>query len=234
MRVPFGEASAAVRASGGRMTAQRRLILDVLNELGGHPTAEEIFTGARERDPALHVSTVYRTLAWLENAGLVSHCHLDSGPDGERSERYDPVTPVEHHHFVCTACDRVIEFESPRIDAIKAQFVREHAADVQRAALTLYGLCEECRQAVRAAETPGSGVPLQELSALPAGRQAVVDSLAGGHEFRSRLANLGFTAGAQLKIVQNYGHGPMLVSLRGVLIALGRPEAARVMVAAEE
>ncbi len=45
MRVPFGEASAAVRASGGRMTAQRRLILDVLNESGGHPTAEEIFAG---------------------------------------------------------------------------------------------------------------------------------------------------------------------------------------------
>jgi Fe2+ or Zn2+ uptake regulation protein/Fe2+ transport system protein FeoA len=234
MRVPFGEASAAVRASGGRMTVQRRLILDVLNELSGHPTAEEIFTAARRHDPALNVSTVYRTLAWLENAGLVSHCHLDSGPDGEHSERYDPVTPVEHHHFVCTACSRVIEFESPRIETIKAEFAQGQGADVQRAALTLYGLCAECRHGGRSEQMAGSVFALQALSALPAGRQVVVDSLEGGHEFRSRLANLGFTAGARLKIVQNYGHGPMLVSLRGTLIALGRAEAARVVVAAEE
>lgn len=145
MRVPFGEASAAVRASGGRMTAQRRLILDVLNELGGHPTVEEIFAAARCYDTTLNVSTVYRTLAWLENAGLVSHCHLDSGPDGEHSERFDPVTPIEHHHFVCTACSQVIEFESPRIEELKVEFARQQGADVQRAALTLYGLCAACR-----------------------------------------------------------------------------------------
>lgn len=74
---------------------------------------------------------------------------------------------------------------------------------------------------------------LQALSTLPAGQLVVVESLEGGREFRSRLANLGFTAGARLKIIQNYGHGPMLVSLRGTLVALGRAEAARVMVAAD-
>jgi ferrous iron transport protein A len=80
----------------------------------------------------------------------------------------------------------------------------------------------------------GSIEALRTLSALPAGRHVVVDSLEGGHEFRSRLANLGFTAGARLKIVQNYGHGPLLVSLRGTLVALGRAEAARVLVSADE
>jgi ferrous iron transport protein A len=79
----------------------------------------------------------------------------------------------------------------------------------------------------------GSIEVLKTLSALPAGRHVVVDSPEGGHEFRSRLANLGFTAGARLKIVQNYGHGPMLVSLRGTLVALGRAEAARVLVSAD-
>ena len=53
------------------------------------------------------------------------------------------------------------------------------------------------------------------LSALPAGKQGVVHSLHGGHDFCSRLANLGFTAGAFITVVQNYGSGPMLVSLRG-------------------
>ncbi len=100
--------------------------------------------------------------------------------------------------------------------------------------MTLYGLCAECRHDGRSEQMTGSVVALQALSALPAGRQVVVDSLEGGHEFRSRLANLGFTAGARLKIVQNYGHGPMLVSLRGTLVALGRAEAAQVLVTADE
>jgi Fe2+ transport system protein FeoA len=68
------------------------------------------------------------------------------------------------------------------------------------------------------------------LSTLPAGKQAMVHSLIGGHEFCSRVANLGFTPGAQLKVLQNHGHGPVLVALRGTMVALGRSEAAKVVV----
>jgi Fe2+ transport system protein FeoA len=68
------------------------------------------------------------------------------------------------------------------------------------------------------------------LSNLPTGEHGQVHSLHGGHLFCSRAANLGFTAGTDLKVVQNYGRGPMLVALRGTLVALGRNEAARVMV----
>ncbi len=101
------------------MTSQRRLILRTLNELGGHPTADEICAAARQQDASLHPSTVYRTLAWLENAGLVNHRHLDAGQDNRHSERFDPATPIEHHHFVCTACSQVIEFESSHVDVIR-------------------------------------------------------------------------------------------------------------------
>jgi len=72
----------------------------------------------------------------------------------------------------------------------------------------------------------------QPLSALPAGRRGIVRSLQGGHEFRSRVANLGFTTGAEVVIRQNYGHGPVLVALRGTLVALGRREAGLVFVQA--
>jgi Fe2+ transport system protein FeoA len=67
------------------------------------------------------------------------------------------------------------------------------------------------------------------LSALPAGRQGIVHSLRGGHEFCSRVANLGFTPGVPVKVLQNHGHGPVLVSVRGTLVALGRAEAAKVV-----
>jgi Fe2+ or Zn2+ uptake regulation protein len=129
------------------MTAQRRLILETLESLGGHPTADEVYAVVRRRDPRLNPSTIYRTLAWLENVGLVSHCHLDAGPSGEHSERYDPVTPVEHHHFVCTTCGQVTEFEAPQLEAIKAEFAAAHDAAVEKAALTIYGACVRCRGA---------------------------------------------------------------------------------------
>ncbi len=141
----IARATALLRASGGRMTAQRRIILEAFDALAEHPTADEVYTFARTRDPRLNPSTVYRTLAWLENAGLVSHCHLDSGPDGEHCERYDPVTAVEHHHFICTGCGDVVEFVAPQIEAIKAEYAAQSGASVEKAALSLYGLCARCR-----------------------------------------------------------------------------------------
>ena len=139
------EAAITLRSTGGRMTAQRRLILETLESLGGHPTADEVYAVVQRRDPRLNPSTIYRTLAWLESAGLVSHCHLDAGPSGEHSERYDPVTPVEHHHFVCTRCGQVIEFLAPQLEPIKARFASEHNIIVENAALTLYGKCATCK-----------------------------------------------------------------------------------------
>jgi ferrous iron transport protein A len=69
-----------------------------------------------------------------------------------------------------------------------------------------------------------------ELSMLSAGRQGIVHALTGGRDFGSRVANLGFTPGAPLKVLQNRGTGPVLVSLRGTMVALGRGEAAQVLV----
>jgi len=71
------------------------------------------------------------------------------------------------------------------------------------------------------------------LSSLPTGTCGVLHSLLGGHSFGSRVANLGFTVGAPVSVRQNYGHGPMIVALRGTLVALGRAEAAKVLVQAE-
>ena len=71
------------------------------------------------------------------------------------------------------------------------------------------------------------------LSSLPTGERGVIHSLLGGHSFGSRVANLGFTIGAPVSVRQNYGHGPMIVALRGTLVALGRAEAAKVLVQME-
>jgi ferrous iron transport protein A len=52
----------------------------------------------------------------------------------------------------------------------------------------------------------------------------------GGHHFLSRLASLGFTPGACLKVIQNFGRGPLIVQLRDTRVALGRGEAEHILV----
>jgi len=69
---------------------------------------------------------------------------------------------------------------------------------------------------------------VHRLSDLAAGHLAEVHDLSGGSDFRSRMASLGFTPGATVRMLQNYGHGPVIVSLRGSRVALGRGEAHKV------
>ena len=72
--------------------------------------------------------------------------------------------------------------------------------------------------------------PTVSLDQLPKGARAVVRQLRGGGDLVSRLAAMGLTAGAFLVVLQNTGHGPMLVSVRDTRIALGRGEAIKVLV----
>jgi Fe2+ or Zn2+ uptake regulation protein len=132
-----------LHAQGGRMTSQRKIILEALECLGCHPTAEEIFEVVNRRDPGLNLSTVYRTLRWLECEGLVSGRHFD---EEERHERFDPVRPTEHHHFQCTSCKAVIEFDHPLIEQIKAQFAAQAGCKVESASVMFYGLCAACQE----------------------------------------------------------------------------------------
>lgn len=67
---------------------------------------------------------------------------------------------------------------------------------------------------------PGIG-----LDELPAGSDAEIITLAGGGSIVSRLAALGFVPGCRVSMVQNYGHGPLIVSVINTRVALGRREA---------
>jgi Fe2+ or Zn2+ uptake regulation protein len=133
-----------LRSSGGRMTSQRRLILKTLQALSGHPTVDEIYHAARQNDPSLNLSTVYRNLRWLEENELISPRQFQ----GERTQqRFDRPSPDEHYHFCCRQCGAIIEFADQEIDAIRSRFEAQHSASVTQVSLVLYGLCDHCKSA---------------------------------------------------------------------------------------
>jgi|WetSurMetagenome_2_1015567.scaffolds.fasta_scaffold158769_2 Fe2+ or Zn2+ uptake regulation protein len=138
------DAAGLLRTRGGRMTAQRRLILKVYREASEHPTAEEIHKIARRKDPGLNLSTVYRTMRWLEQEGLVRARRLD--PDS-RSERFDSALPDEHHHFVCSACRRIVEFDGSELEPVLRSLEKKYGMRVDQSVLVVHGLCSRCRSA---------------------------------------------------------------------------------------
>lgn len=71
------------------------------------------------------------------------------------------------------------------------------------------------------------------LSALRTGEAGNVAEVHGGHHLRSRMLTLGLTPGARVTMLQNYGHGPLIVRVRDTRVALGRGEAEKVFVRRE-
>lgn len=138
-----------LREAGRRLTGQRQLLLEVLQEHGGHLDAHELYRLARERDPHLNLSTVYRTLGLLHDLGLVDEQHL-----GEEHHHYELRTTSTHYHLVCGACGAVVEFASPLVEALKAAVAQEHDYTIADAQVELLGLCAACRAA--AAEQPSA------------------------------------------------------------------------------
>lgn len=136
----------ALRATGRRLTGQRRLLLDVIQEHGGHLDAYELYRLASQRDPRLNLSTVYRNVALLRDLGLVDELHL-----GEDHHHYELKTPATHYHLICGGCGRVIEFASPLVEQLKAEIGQSHDYEVVAANVDLFGLCAGCRAAAEQA-----------------------------------------------------------------------------------
>jgi ferrous iron transport protein A len=79
-------------------------------------------------------------------------------------------------------------------------------------------------------EPPPASKRELSLSQVPPGSTCQVLRVHGGHELVGRLACLGFTPGAEVVMLQNYGRGPLIARVRGARLALGRREAERILV----
>lgn len=71
---------------------------------------------------------------------------------------------------------------------------------------------------------------VKSLNEVPVGRRMRIRQLRGGKVFITRMTVLGFTEGAEIQVIQNFGHGPLITIVRGVRVALGRGEALKVLV----
>jgi len=128
---------------GIKATHQRREIFREVARTDEHPDAETIFGRVRKRIPAVSRDTVYRTLALLEEKGLLNRLELFSG-----RTRFDARVD-RHHHFICTQCGLVRDFTSEAMDRLRAPKRVREWGDVQSTHIQLRGICRTCRAKAR-------------------------------------------------------------------------------------
>ena len=128
----------ALNVTGLKATSQRALILEVIRR--GHLDADEIHRQAREKQPRLSLSTVYRTLQVLKKLGLVEELHFD-----EAHHHYEVKPSSDHHHLVCLGCGRVVEFQYPLARLVKRNVTEAKDFEITGSEVRMTGYCSKCR-----------------------------------------------------------------------------------------
>lgn len=120
---------------GMRMTEQRRVIARVLETADDHPDTEELYNRASAVDPRISMSTVYRTVALFEDAGIIERHDFREG-----KARYEPAPENHHDHLIDMKSGMVIEFHSEEIEALQEIIARKLGYRLVDHRLELYGV----------------------------------------------------------------------------------------------
>ena len=120
-----------------RMTHQRKVILDELNKMHSHPTADEIYVAVRSIIPHISLGTVYRNLEILSEMGLISKLEIDS-----HQKHFDD-NIEKHYHISCINCNRVFDINP---ETIKIDYSEDNpeGCKIIDYCFHFIGLCEEC------------------------------------------------------------------------------------------
>ena len=145
-----------IRAAGLRRTTQRDLILETFLSSEEHLTSEDLYSLVHKIDPGIGLTTVYRTLKLLTDAGLAREVRF-----GDNRTYYEHHYDHEHHdHMICTECGIVIEFFSAEIENLQDQMASNFGFRPTHHSLRMWGLCSSCQKGkVRSDPAPSGAQP---------------------------------------------------------------------------
>ncbi len=139
-----GERALSIRkvlgGSSRRVTAQRTLLLELLQQSSGHVGAEELYRKAQEQNARMSLSTVYRNLQLFKELGLVQEHHFI-----EEHHHYEAKSEPEHQHLLCVSCGKVVEFVCPMSQRLKEDTAERYGFDIFDVEVRMVGLCPDCR-----------------------------------------------------------------------------------------
>lgn len=132
---------ATIDNGGERLTGPRRRVLDaVRGARGRHLDAFEVAAAVNRGRPAVHIATVYRSLAYLVRQGLVKRSLLNQNHAHYEAARSDGV------HLVCSSCGSVREVDARRLLRTLDRSLRGRFTVATRL-VELGGTCGRCARA---------------------------------------------------------------------------------------
>lgn len=134
------ETAQILREKGLKVTPQRIAVYNMLRGTTEHPNAEMIYKTLEPTNPTMSLATVYKTLDFFKQLGLVQELNV-----GEGRSRYDAVVDW-HPHTVCTCCGKVGDLHLEALKNVSQKLAPELDFEVEMEQLILYGKCSECRQ----------------------------------------------------------------------------------------
>jgi Fur family transcriptional regulator, ferric uptake regulator len=132
------------RNKQSRMTKQRLVILEELQKVCTHPTADEVYGKVRDRLPRISLGTIYRNLEMLASSGLIQK--LDTAGT---QRRFDG-NPKVHYHIRCVRCGKVDDVKVQTVALLENALRAASDYEVWGHRLEFVGLCPQCQQAKQA------------------------------------------------------------------------------------
>lgn len=129
-------------AVGVRSTRQRSAISALLDDIEEFKSAQELHDELRRRGEGIGLTTVYRTLQTLAEAGTVDVLRTDTG-----ESVYRRCSSGHHHHLVCRQCGYTVEVEGPTVEQWAKATADQHAFTDVSHTVEIFGTCQTCKSA---------------------------------------------------------------------------------------
>jgi len=129
-----------LRPAGTKRSSKRDLIVNAFLKQEGHLSADDLVALIKREDQRISRATVYRTLLWMEEAGIARKVDFGEGRFRfEHSYRHP-----RHFHLICKSCNRSYEFLSSDIEALIEEVAAARAFTARQSVVQIYGSCEAC------------------------------------------------------------------------------------------
>ena len=129
-----------LRQRGLRMTPQRRVIVAEIMRTQGHISPTALARKVQGDMPGVNASTVYRTLALLEQAGVLAHAHLEGGAEYHRAEE------AGHVHLACSRCGAEDDLSLDEAEALQQLVEQHHGFRPDLTHFAISGMCADCQR----------------------------------------------------------------------------------------
>ncbi len=134
------ESVAVLRLAAMKLTPQRLMIVTALRHASGHMSAADIDARVRSAYPYVDISTVYRTLAALKQARMVTETDM-----GQGDLTYEWVREHPHHHLICSACGAVTVLDHRHLEQLGSDLLSEFGFAAELDHFAIFGRCAACR-----------------------------------------------------------------------------------------